>query len=103
MLYFLHFVWSFELGNGQFRGVGMLRKVSKKEALTNAAYKVYQGLEPTSCAGFSQAAFIYSFRPLTFAGSGSCGGNSFECTFVYANTFFQAQSLEPIHQVYCEP
>lgn len=78
-------------------------KINKNEALANAAYEVYQGLEPTFCTGFSQAAFMYNFRPLTLVGSGSCGGNSYECTSVYAKMFFQAEILEPNHQVQREP
>lgn len=63
-------------------------KISKDEALANAAYQVSQGWEPTFCAGFSQAVFIYNFRPLTLVGSGSCGGISYECNSVNAKMFF---------------
>lgn len=59
-------------------------KINKTKALANAAYQVYQGLEPTSCTGFSQAAFTYNFKPLTSAGSVRHGGNSNGCTSVYA-------------------
>lgn len=63
-------------------------KISKDEALANAAYQVSRGWEPDFCAGFSQAAFIYNFRPLTLVGSGICGGISYECNSVNAKMFF---------------
>lgn len=72
-------------------------KINKTKALANATYQVYQGLEPTSCTGFSQAAFTYNFKPLTLAGSGKCEGKSSECTSVYAKMFFQAEILKSPH------
>lgn len=72
-------------------------KINKTKALANAAYQVYQGLEPTSCTGFSQAAFTYNFKPLTLAGSVRHGGNSNGCTSVYAKMFFQAEILKSPH------
>lgn len=74
-------------------------KINKNEALANAAYQVYQGLEPTFCSGFSKAAFIYNFNSLTLVGHGSCGGNSYEYTSVYAEMFFHTEILEPTHEV----